>query len=129
MQVSINEEYFKSHTPIAVGTFDGTLESFRIATGNISANCSLRSFGLHSLQRVFMALQELFYERKIGGAYSVAIAYERTFLCHIVNNNPTVVSDSVFFFNIAGVMEDARKVATAHSPGRSPMLTLITYSF
>ena len=64
-----------------------------------------------------MALQDLFYEKKIGGAYSVAIAYERTFLCHIINSNPLVISDSVYFFNIAGVIEETRNLTTAHTPG------------
>ena len=35
MQVSINEQYFKNHVPIAVGSFDGTVDSFGCAIGNI----------------------------------------------------------------------------------------------
>ena len=101
-----------------MGAYDGTLESFEITTGNISADCPLRSFGLHSITKVLDSLSELFYIKNIGSAHSVAIAYEKTFLCQIINNSPTVISDTVLFLNIADVIESAAKHLhrKAHGP-------------
>ena len=111
MQVSINEQYFKNHVPIAVGSFDGTVDSFGCAIGNITAECPLRSFGLHSIQKVLSSLHELFYDKKIGSFHSIAIAYEKTYLCQIVNDSPMILTDCVLFLNIADVLE-----AAGHAP-------------
>jgi hypothetical protein len=65
---------------------------------------------------VLDSLKELFYFKFMGNVHSVAVAYEKTFLCQIINNSPMVISDTVLFLNIADIMQTSTRTGKAHGP-------------
>ena len=54
--ISASSEVLKSK-PLAVDSYDGTVQSFSIACGNVTANRDLRDFGLFSLRNTMDGLE------------------------------------------------------------------------
>ena len=95
--VSAASEILKAK-PLAAGSYDGTIQSFAIACGNVTANRDLRDFGLFSLRNTLDGLERLFDQRDIGGKRSVVLFHKDTFLVHL-ENKASDVSDNVLFLD------------------------------
>ena len=95
--ISTASEVLKTK-PLATETYDGSVQSFSIACGNVTSNRELRDFGLFSLRNTLDGLERLFDQREIGEKSGVALFHKDTFLVHLTNQKPDV-SDAVLFLD------------------------------
>jgi hypothetical protein len=109
LQVSINDDFFKNNSPMATESYYGTLPSFSVAAGNITANRELRDYGLLCIRNILDCLESIFYDQHMDRVHSVVVVHDGSFLLQLLNSNPKSISDSVLFLDVAEVLDEEHK--------------------
>ena len=79
--------------------------SLSIATGNLTANTSLRECGFHNIREILACMTANVDDKNIGLINSIVIFHDKTFLIRLVNAAGNKTGDIVFL-DIAKVMQD-----------------------